>query len=432
MSILISAPIRTGKTLRVIKHIFEELEKGRQVYTNIVGIKIDGVISVSSSIDEPFDWRSLPNGSVLVWDEAHEHPAFSEQDLLKTFRIDTTEYDKRKRFVEVDQGYTATQKRQKIDEIEKEYKLALEKKKEEIRDIGRSLLLHGHFGIEIYFITQRVTKLNTDVLASVTSHFVMRRKFGADAAIIWEFGEAMTTWSKSTSEIALNKTLWRYPKYLYKFYTSSENHQVRKSFPAKYYAFGLIPVLLFGYGFLKAKQTGFFGLFGENQTVAQDNKTPEQAPPVAPTPQKNPDDKINCTADNPNLAECQKRYSELYYPQTVQYSVNDPYNSPAPSFIPIDVSNGNFARLSGCIKFDGKYYGIDQQGNRMPNIAQNACKRWIDKGERPFDYYANRQGMNQTNSQNDQTQQDKDSSTLQIVTDKQDQKYKDYSQKLTS
>ena len=80
MSILISAPIRTGKTLYTVKCIFDELNKGRQVYTNIVGIKIDGVISVSSSIDSPFDWRTLPKDSVLVWDEAHEHAAFSEQD----------------------------------------------------------------------------------------------------------------------------------------------------------------------------------------------------------------------------------------------------------------------------------------------------------------------------------------------------------------
>ena len=90
MSILISAPIRTGKTLYTMKLIFEYLNKGRQVYTNIVGIKVDGVISVASSINDPFDWRNLPNGSVLVWDEAHEHPAFSEQDLLKTFKIDNS------------------------------------------------------------------------------------------------------------------------------------------------------------------------------------------------------------------------------------------------------------------------------------------------------------------------------------------------------
>lgn len=93
MSILISAPIRTGKTLYVIKCIFDELNKGRQVFTNIVGIKIDGVISVTSDIGDPFDWRNLPNGSVLVWDEAHEHPAFAERDLLKDYKLDDTKYN---------------------------------------------------------------------------------------------------------------------------------------------------------------------------------------------------------------------------------------------------------------------------------------------------------------------------------------------------
>lgn len=28
---------------------------------------------------------------------------------------------------------------------------------------------------------------------------------------------------------------------------------------------------------------------------------------------------------------------------------------------------------------------IDQQGNYMPNISQNDCKRWL-QGYRPFDY----------------------------------------------
>lgn len=268
MSILISAPIRTGKTLFVVQEIFKQLNKGRMVYTNIVGINISGVISVSSSIDDPFDWRDLPNGSVLVWDEAHEHPAFSSEDLLKDFKIDETQYLERIDTISNDTSITTqTEKKRRIDLVERELKTATNKKKEQIRDIGRGLLLHGHFGIEIYFITQRPAKLNADCLASVTSHFVMRRKFGMDAAIIWEFGEAMTSWSKSTAEIALNKRLWRYPKHLYGFYVSSENHQVRKSFPAKYFAFAILPIALFLYGLSSATETGFFGLFGKKESV---------------------------------------------------------------------------------------------------------------------------------------------------------------------
>lgn len=269
MSILISAPIRTGKTLKVIECIFQELNKGRLVYTNIIGIKIPGVFSVSSSINEPFDWRDLPNGSVLVWDEAHEHPAFSEKDLLKDFKIDETEYDSEIEEIS-SKNLAVTEKKRLIDLVEKRKKNALSFRKQQIRDIGEGLLLHGHFGIEIYFITQRPNKLNADLLASVTTHFVMRRKFGMDAAMIWEFGEAMTSWSKSTAEIALNKMLWRYPKHLYKFYTSSESHQVRKSFPAKYFAFLLLPIALFYYGFSSATETGFFGIFGKKEQTVEE------------------------------------------------------------------------------------------------------------------------------------------------------------------
>ena len=62
----------------------------------------------------------------------------------------------------------------------------------------------------------------------------------------------MTTWSKSTAESALNKKYWRYPKHLYKFYKSSEHHAVKKTFPLKYAAIALIPILLLGNGFRQA------------------------------------------------------------------------------------------------------------------------------------------------------------------------------------
>ena len=157
MSILISAPIRTGKTLYVIKCIFDELNKGRQVFTNIVGIKIDGVISVTSDIGDPFDWRNLPNGSVLVWDEAHEHPAFAERDLLKDYKLDDTKYNQDVNDI-LKLNITQSEKKAKLEALERNFKHALVKKKEQIRDIGYSLLMHGHFGIEIYFITQRPNK----------------------------------------------------------------------------------------------------------------------------------------------------------------------------------------------------------------------------------------------------------------------------------
>ncbi|EXF55951.1 zonular occludens toxin family protein [Acinetobacter sp. 1294596] len=233
MLYLISAPPRTGKTLKAIEIIFKHLNQGRVVYTNIVGIKIPGVMTFSSDMQNPHDWRDLPNDSVVIYDEAHEHPAFADRNLIS------------------DKPRMA-----------------------QIRDIGISLTLHGHFGFDIYMITQNPRLLCAEVLASVGTHYIMRRKFGYDMAMIFEYAEAKTTFSKHTASDALVKTFWRYPKHLYKFYVSSEVHNIKKTFPLKYYAFLLIPLFLFYKGFANAQETSFFGLFGDDKQVEQ--KQPEQ------------------------------------------------------------------------------------------------------------------------------------------------------------
>lgn len=417
MSVLVSAPIRTGKTLFTVKKIFEELNRGRMVYTNIVGINIEGVISVSSSIDDPFDWRNLPNGSVLVWDEAHEHPAFAEQDLLKNLKLSEAQeriFDERIENVN-NSDLVQTRKKQLIDKINAERKHALVQKKEDILDIGRSLLLHGHFGIEIYFITQRVTRLNSDVLASVTNHFVLRRKFGFDAATIWEFGEAMTSWSKSTADSALNKTFWRYPKHLYKFYKSSENHQVRKTFPLKYAAFALIPILLFAKGFAGAKETGFFGVFGKSKTEqvqqqpkqqAQNSAVSASASPVA-NAKPNFDVTVECRkAENLDKQECKAWFdslsknnqsvsamnnpNQLGYSQSnmqsVSYNPADPYDDKdIKSKLQYQVTSQ--PKFAGCMKTSTGYRAYTEQGTYL-KASKSVCDRLMqNSGDRPYDYF---------------------------------------------
>ncbi|MDQ8804160.1 zonular occludens toxin domain-containing protein [Acinetobacter nosocomialis] len=426
MSILISAPIRTGKTLFAIECIFKELNKGRVVYTNIIDIKIPGVISVSSSVHQPFDWRDLPNGCVLVWDEAHEHPAFSEQDLLKDFTIDESSYDERMLAVDARTDITPALKKKVMENIDRERKQAIIRKKEEIKDIGRGLLLHGHFGIEIYFITQRVTKLNTDVLASVTNHYVLRRKFGFDAATIWEFGEAMTTWSKSTAESALNKKYWRYPKHLYKFYKSSEHHAVKKTFPLKYAAFALIPILLLGNGFRQAYERNFFGLFGKKEQPAQvqpvqqpisQSLPPNTAPPKTLADQAALDAKLaGLTPEQyADLMHPERRNQQLQQQQqqgaqdnqqriqayNVSYDINNPYDVQTNQ----QYTATSQPVFSGCIKYKGKYYAYTNQGTRIKTINPDVCKRVIDDGDRPYNYFQKPQQQQYVQQQPIQQQQ---------------------------
>lgn len=455
MSVLISAPIRTGKTLLVVQKIFEELNKGRMVYTNIVGMNIDGVIRVSSGINQPFDWRDLPNGSVLVWDEAHEHPAFSSDDLLKNYKIDETDFNQRIDNINNSNKLGITEKKLRVASIEREKKDALAKAKDDILEIGRSLLLHGHFGIEIYFLTQRVDKLNKDVQASVVNHYILRRKFGFKMATIWEFGEAITGWSKSISEMALNKTHWRYPEHLYKFYTSSENHQVRKTFPKKYFAFLLLPIALFGYALHGSLKTGFFGLFGqpkqEQVQQTQPNVTHysvDQAHGMSasqllteklvkecmdkggtePQCREQNDEAyrnahMNVSSSNTtdqqltslsdkcrhgeyvDTPECKQWFNDMsnqhasmtsngVVTTNVSYNPSKPYDQDK---IQEQVNSTyqvvNKPKFAGCMIKNGRYVGYTEQGTIMKDVSQSDCKRLIIENDRPYDYFSDRHAV---------------------------------------
>lgn len=389
MAILITAPIGTGKTLYTIELIFEYLNQGRPVYSNIVGLKVTGVINVDSTSQKPFDWRDLPNDAVLFFDEAHEHPAYSERDLLKNLTIESYEQDLKN----VDSlDFSDTKKKSITAQIEKEYAKALRRKKEEILDIGLSMSMHRHFGIEIILISQNPTKLNKDVLSNVTIHHVMRRKFGFDAANIWTFGEAMTTWGKSVADSALVKKYWRFPKHLYNYYVSSEKHNIKKYFPKKYYAYACIPLLIFYLAYAKARDTGFMGLIPKSDQVEEvkqissDSKEMGYQAQVVELDLKERDalDKLEAESLGMTLEQYQdlknpeKRNMQLAVNQK-QYDISNPfdysYMQPAPV-----TANRVF---SGCLN----NIAYDQQGSVIHDAPKDLCTRLIKHGDRPFNPY---------------------------------------------
>ena len=202
---VISAPPRTGKSLYTMQILEQEVIKNpqRMIYTNIIGCKLPGVLPAISTPDHPFDWRTLPNGALYVHDEAHEHPAFCKNDLLKDrdlisrapydeLILQINDYDNLKPYeklkllsvLKVINQYPQLPVTLKVKEKESLVRLVKDafnennqKRKDDILDIGRSLTMHGHFGIDIYFITQRPTLLNEHVRASISEHIILRRLF---------------------------------------------------------------------------------------------------------------------------------------------------------------------------------------------------------------------------------------------------------------
>ena len=354
MIYLISAPPRTGKSLFAIKKIFEYLNEGRFVYTNIAGINIPGVFTITDTPDKPFDWRDLPNDSVIFFDEAQQHLSFGSKKIPK--------------------------------------KLA--HKAEEILDIGDSFDIHGHFGFDIFLLTQKPNLIRSDLLGFISVHYVMRRKWGQNFATIWEFGEAMTTWGKSTADSALNKTVFRYPKHLYKYYKSAESHTVKKTFPAKYLLFLLIPLALFGTAISKGSDTGFFGLFEKEQQPVSAPAQSSSSSPVQITPDQIPEgisyeDYVLLKEEADYLGMTVEQLVDLKRPElknvehqqrleaSNSYNYADPFN--------YGYLQGTSQRIfSGCLG-DSKrgYKAYDTQGSLIDNAHPDLCKR-VMAGERPY------------------------------------------------
>jgi|GEM_PF-2476179 len=280
MLTLISATPGSGKTLKAVELIYECLNNGYVVYSNILGLKVLGVIQISSQED----WRDLDHFRrqniemlktpiAVFYDEAHEHPAFAEKDLLKNYQIDRSDYDLDIDIVNLDDSLTATQKKQRIDEINRKYKTALDIKKEQIREIGTALSMHRHFGFDIFLITQSPKKLAAHILADVGTHLHLRRVFKMKRATIYEFPEAHTTVSKAVRDDAINKTIWKFPKHLYGTYTSTEVDTHKQKIPLKYI---IILVLVFiGIPSYVARSLWYNPLFGHKEKPVMVQKSQE-------------------------------------------------------------------------------------------------------------------------------------------------------------
>lgn len=440
MQYIIDAPPRTGKSQYMIYLIdkFTKKYPNRHIVTNIIGINYPGVISVNGTLHNPVDWRDFPNGTIFIYDEAHEHPAFSKDDLMKDLIVDTRELDgiiskisnaifdeqvlyyidQYFKFNEYDQDQIAEikaiilkDKKLPLDfkklifeDINKRKKLMLVKKKEQILDIGRSLTLHGHFGFDIYLITQDIARLNPATIAASSKHLKLRRLFGWPMMFIYEYSEVQKYFTGTTRNNAISIRLFFYKPYLYKYYISSEDHNVPKSYPTMIILMLVAICGLFYWGFSKLKGANSFGLFSDKSEVTAQSDTSNKEPP-APKPVNDTKPSVDPDCEDLNNNHLEKciaynkhkidelnksvREANSYY---VNYDPTKPYDTQ----ISANYEATSKPVFSGCVKFNGKYYAYTQQGTKLEAPA-SVCKRLIDDGDRPFNYFANN-NQNQLNS----------------------------------
>lgn len=341
MIYLITATPGSGKTLWAVNEIFKRVNEADpwNIFTNIDGLRLDTAQPLKDKFED------YPPRSLVVIDEA-----------------------------------------QKITHFSKKYRHPV---KNEMHPEVEFLQTHRHAEfLDIIYITQAPRLLNPDVLDMVGTHYHLHRPMGMKMATWWMWKyHQLNPNTKSTKADAEDSGTFTYPKSLFGMYKSSQggdDSHGKIRIPMKIINAVWMLVLVIG-------ATGW--LWVKSQPEKKDETVQEQGIKQDIPTQANSAQPMILEQDcrkgiNVEKPECvawfndmSKNNASISNDGAVSYDSSNPYDFKPQATIQVV----DYPRLNGCSKYDGKYYAFDQQGNRMPNISQADCKRWLN-GERLFDY----------------------------------------------
>ena len=192
----------TGKTLKAVSDLVAAIEaseketdvsKKRNFYSDINGLKIDGVLP------SPDDWRETPEGSTIIYDEAQLREVFA-----------------------ANRGASKHQ-------------------------LVRDLTIHRHGNRDIWFITQMPRLLHNDVLDVTNEHIHLVRPYGANLASCYFWRQVeKTPDGRTAKERAENNYIFNYRKDLYKFYNSAVEHTTKLKLPKKLFIMVAALIVIIG------------------------------------------------------------------------------------------------------------------------------------------------------------------------------------------
>ena len=168
MTLVTGLPGR-GKTLYAVQLIREAVTAGRKVYSDIEGLKIP-VESI------PDDWRDTPPGSLIVYDEAHRRFPSS--------------------------GRAGPSPDEQVNRLD----------------------THRHSGHDFVFVTQYPGKLHKVIRDLVDRHVHLVRAMGLQGALLHEWGFCQASPESPTARREADKLRWKFPRDLYRMYTSASTH----------------------------------------------------------------------------------------------------------------------------------------------------------------------------------------------------------------
>lgn len=331
----------------------------RQQYADINGLKVDHVLKT------PDDWRTTPDGSIVYYDEAQQH---------------------------------------------ERYRSGTQSNKDEI---VQKLQVHRHTGHDIWFITQSPRFLNAFVLDLVGEHYHLHRPYGAKLASVYYWRSCRKQpQSTASRELAENEFLFKYPKSLFNHYKSATSHSVKFKIPKKFFIISAVAICLgiFVWNMLFSDKTQKFinpeSVKEESNQEKNQQGDKQQAASIAPD-QLDQECRKGINVEKPECVQWfdskSKQNNSESNIQRVSYNPDTPFDQQEiQDSIQYDVTA--MPVFSGCTKFNGKYYAYTQQGTKL-NVSSEDCRKLIENGDRPFNYFAKQQQQQFNSAQVQQNNQ---------------------------
>lgn len=333
----------------------------RQIYSDINGLKINGIKFA------PRDWRETPLGSILYIDEIRRKPPYN--------------YDGN---------------RPSTDPI----------------ILGMSEVRHSDK--DVYLISQDAEDLNKSLRQLVDKmYFIKRPPQNVAACAIYTFDQWIgrpraAADSKREPKKYVDHQILTYKKKYFALYKSASSHvSMKRSISWKVFAwilFFIVLVLGVLVGLAKIPIFQYFGSAISQMTGSESNSLEGLKGAPMPDASKNPEiqNKVNSCMEQFGWTEQQcleaadptirdQRHDELQQRtrndmETIVFDYN-PSNPFADMTSMVSYEPTAKPVFSGCMKQHGRYVAYTQQGTILKNVSQDDCRRIIEQGDRPFNYF---------------------------------------------
>lgn len=303
----------------------------RTIYTNISGLEIDTIRPIPADAD----WRKLPDGSFVVYDEIQNIPVFSSESRA-------------------------------VDPIVKD------------------LTIHRHRGFDIVGITQFPDLVHKTFRAVTGHHRHLVNSFGLKRSTQYEWStvkiDPNAFKNKATAEV---KSTFVFPSDLYKYYRSSTAHTHKRRLPWRF-------IMI-----LSAVLIACFSLFMCSFT--NDNNVVKQIATGKPHDSAKPSSDKSDSKQSPATTETGSEKVQGENDNPLNTSDNESNLDIEPAYDPADpfgyqpvqlVQPTSIRVFSGCFCTKKLCKAYDQQGTQISGIDPKLCKGLMDdSSNRPYNYF---------------------------------------------